>query len=631
MTVDGRAARLGHYILEEKIGEGGMGVVYRARDEKLGREVAIKVLHPHLLKHENLKERFRREARMHARLINPNIVTLLTLYEDSEHMALVMEMVHGVNLRQYMREHPRMGLLDIIRIADAVLAGLDAAHKMGMVHRDLKPANVLLSEDGAIKLMDFGLAKPQEQDEDLTQSGATVGSFRYMAPEQILNQPVDARTDLYSFGILLYQMCTGKVPFDASGEGAGEFEIMEKQIREDPVPPIKLNPGLPRMMSNLILDLLAKNKADRPSDCATVRKMLQQVASYIRGEQEDQKDATRIIERDSVLPPPEQSQSNIEIAKGLLMAVLAKLGLKRRKKAPELLSRQGAPRRKRGFWQGPVAWGGALLALGLLAMAIVGVMNVAERQESEAHKPSADAASGRVESKAAAQVATSSAPAMHPAPPAAAAAKASPSQAAGQSPAKAEAKAPGKPAGKQAAPAAKLAAGKPAKKQAAHKKAAKKKRVRHRAARHPRVLPVTYKVDHKLVRSAGGRADPHKPHEFRGASRLYFEDLRDYPWKEKLHTFRKAQIRLYLKKPVRVSKVVIHKASVGDKSFKGGEIRLALQDKRGKWHDLIHRKDRDIDRPMSIRVPKSFGEIKGARLRFRSAEPITIGPIDLLP
>ncbi len=600
-----------------------MGVVYRAHDEKLGREVAIKVLHPHLLKHENLKERFRREARMHAKLIHPNIVTLLTLYEDNEHMALVMEMVHGVNLRQYMREHPRMDLPDIIRIADAVLAGLEAAHKMGMVHRDLKPANVLLSEDGAIKLMDFGLAKPKEQDEDLTQSGATVGSFRYMAPEQILNQPVDARTDLYSFGILLYQMCTGKVPFDASGDGAGEFEIMEKQIREDPVPPIKLNPALPRMMSNLILDLLAKNKADRPSDCATVRKMLQQVAGYLRGDLDDQKDATRIIERDTVLPPPEQSQSNIEIAKGLLLALLAKLGIKRRKKKPELLSRQGAPRRKRRFWQGPALWGGALLALGLLALAIVGVMNVAERQESAAAKSPASAAAADAAGEQASPQAKATPPAKAARPPAAerVAKKEAAKAASGRA---AKASAPGHEASK--------AAHKPAPKgtrKVAHR--VKKPAARHRAARRPRVLPVTWKVEHKLVRSTGGRADPHKPHEFRGASRLYFEDLRDYRWKEKLHTFKKAQIRLILKKPVRVSKVVIHKASVGKRSFKGGEIRLALQDRRGKWHDILHRKDRDIDRPLSIRVPKSFGEIKGARLRFRSAEPITIGPIDLLP
>ncbi|MDX8402731.1 MAG: hypothetical protein R8K47_08875 [Mariprofundaceae bacterium] len=142
---------------------------------------------------------------------------------------------------------------------------------------------------------------------------------------------------------------------------------------------------------------------------------------------------------------------------------------------------------------------------------------------------------------------------------------------------------------------------------------------------------MTYKVGHKLVRSTGGRADPNKPHEFRGASRLYFEALRDYRWKEKLHTFKKAQIRLFLKKPVRVSRVVIHKISVGRLSFKGGEISLSLQDKRGKWHEVLNRQDRDIDRPLTIRVPKSLGEIKGARLRFRSSEPITVGPIDLLP
>jgi serine/threonine protein kinase len=145
--------RLGPYRIESKLGEGGMGVVYRAIDEKLHREVAIKVLHPQLLQHENLKERFRREARMHARIMHPHIVTLLSLYEDDQHMALVMEMIHGKNLKEYLSEHPRLDLSEIVRIAEAILSGLDAAHRQGMVHRDLKPANVMLASNGGTKLM----------------------------------------------------------------------------------------------------------------------------------------------------------------------------------------------------------------------------------------------------------------------------------------------------------------------------------------------------------------------------------------------------------------------------------------------------------------------------------------------
>ncbi len=603
MLAPGKAARLGHYVLDEKIGEGGMGIVYRAHDEKLGREVAIKVLHPHLLKHENLKERFRREARMHAKLIHPNIVTLLALYEDDEHMALVMEMVHGVNLRQYMREHPRMDLLDIIRISEAVLAGLDAAHKMGIVHRDLKPANVLLSEDGGVKLMDFGLAKPTGGDEDLTQSGATVGSFRYMAPEQILNQPVDARTDLYSFGILLYQMCTGKLPFDATGNGAGEFEIMEKQIRQDPVPPIKLNPGLPKMMSNLILDLLAKNPSDRPPNCETVHKMLMQVAASIRGDLGKHADATREV----VLPPPSERMSNLEIAKGLVRALLHRLGFRR--KPPELVSKKGLPARSRRTWRTPAVWGVAFLLLLGVGLGLWSVLHMAESQRQGA------TATGPVAGKESSKEAGPEASKPEEAKPVAAA------------------KTAGKPASK--APTASSGTAKSAR-AAKAPKAQSPRKVRVRSARkhttrsRPVVRPVTDRVGHKLVRSDGTHAGIRERHEFRGGSRLYFESLRNYRWKDKFRTYKKAQLRLFLDRPVEVRRVVIHKASVGKADFTGGEIELQLQDARGKWHQILKLNDRDIDRPLSISV-RRMGKVKGARFRFRSPEPITVGPIDLLP
>ncbi|MDX8382329.1 MAG: serine/threonine-protein kinase, partial [Ghiorsea sp.] len=185
---------LGPYIIESRLGQGGMGIVYLATDNNLGRHVAIKVLHPHLLKHENLKKRFRREARMHAKLMHPNIVTLLSLYEDDTYMALIMEVVNGEDLKSFLRKNTNLTIKKKLRIAIETLKGLEAAHEFGMVHRDLKPANVLVSKRGEVKLLDFGLAKPEEGGEDLTQSGATVGSFRYIAPEQILNNPLYART-----------------------------------------------------------------------------------------------------------------------------------------------------------------------------------------------------------------------------------------------------------------------------------------------------------------------------------------------------------------------------------------------------------------------------------------------------
>jgi len=604
---------LGHYRLLSKLGEGGMGVVYRAQDEKLGREVAVKVLHPHLLQHENLKDRFRREARMHAKIIHPNIVTLLSLYEDGEHMALVMEMVHGQNLRQYLRDKKVIEMADILRISDAVLSGLEAAHKLGVVHRDLKPANVLLAEDGGIKLMDFGLAKPKHGDDDLTQSGATVGSFRYMAPEQILNKPVDARTDLYAFGILLYQMCTGRLPFDATSNGGGEFEIMEKQVRVEPDSPKKVNPSLPSTLSNLILDLLAKDMSDRPSNCDSVRQVLIQIGK--------QQISNSVIMENYTIPAPAEKQDNLAIAKGLIMAVVRKLQRmvnKASKKTAEVSAKGATASIKSGTatakaasasvkkamasvssqkkWQTPLVWAGVLVVLLALGWALTSVIHVAEQQSAQGKPEAAVAATSdqKQEKSTVEKPVKEVAPAPKPV---------------------VEAKPEPKPA-----PVAKPAS----KPKPAPKPAPKPSTSSSRAS-------VTYSVDHKVVRSDNSDVDPNKPHEFRGGSHLYFEDLKDYRWKETLHTVKKGHVRLYLDKPVKVSKVVLHQATVGNLSFKDGEILLEVQNEKGKWYRLLDRQDKDVDSPMTFKVPADFGDVQGARIRFKSSEPITIGPIDLLP
>ena len=309
--------RLGPYRLVEKLGEGGMGVVYRAQDERLGREVAVKVLHPTLVRDENLRARFRREAQVHAKILHPNVVTLLTVYEEADTMALVMEYVRGRNLRAWMRAH-QPGLDEILHLADGMLAGLAAAHAIGVVHRDFKPANVLITDEGVVKIMDFGLAKPARLEKDLTQAGAIVGSYRYMAPEQIRGEHVDARTDLYAFGIVLYEMCTGSVPFDARGRGS-EFIIMEKQVREPPEPPSARNPAVPPPLEHLILSLLAKNPEDRPASAEAVRRALRQVRHLLAHRE--------IASARAHLPPPDHEPSNWEIFVGLVKALARKLGL----------------------------------------------------------------------------------------------------------------------------------------------------------------------------------------------------------------------------------------------------------------------------------------------------------------
>ncbi|MDX8404504.1 MAG: serine/threonine-protein kinase [Mariprofundaceae bacterium] len=592
---------LGQYRLENKLGEGGMGIVYQAMDEKLHREIAIKVLHPHLLQNDNLKERFRREARMHAKLMHPNVVTLLSLYEDGEHMALVMEMVHGKNLKEYLKVNPALSLVDLVKICDAILAGLEAAHNLGMVHRDLKPANVLLSTDGAIKLMDFGLAKPQRGDDDLTQSGATVGSFRYMAPEQILNQPVDARTDLYAFGILLYQICTGKLPFDATSGGGGEFEIMEQQVRGEPAAPHELAPSLPLALSDLVLRLLAKNPADRPLNCKEVRDNLH---ALLR--QESQAESIRMPTRMA------NEDSNAEIAKGLLKALAQKIfGVFRyvpESVKPEIsivqekIEKTATSLPLSKPWRMPLTWGALALMMVAIGWILVSVISLAE----------------------------------HPSPTVSSIDLNRDIQTTQKTAAKIDKPVAAKPSVEPSVKTPVVTVPKHVRTKTPAKKTSKttaKKVVKSQPATTKKASrSVTYHVSHRVVRSDNSKVDPKKSHEFRGGSRVWFASLKEYKWKEKLHVFKKGQIKLYLKKPVSLSRIVLNKASIGSLSFKGGGyVSLSVQNSKGQWTELFERKDDDVDIPVNIRGPrKALKDVKGVILRFKTPEPIRIGPIDLI-
>jgi len=587
------AVHLGQYRLDSELGSGGMGIVYRATDEKLHREVAIKVLHPHLLQNEDLRERFRREARMHAQLMHPNVVTLLSLYEDAEHMALIMEMVHGKNLREYLRTSKTHAITDLVRIAQSILLGLEAAHHIGLVHRDLKPANVLLADNGDIKLMDFGLAKPAKGDDDLTQSGATVGSFRYMAPEQILNQPIDGRTDLYAFGILLYQMVTGKLPFDASAQGGGEFEIMEKQVREHPVSPHELNRSLPLEISDLILRLLAKNPDERPETCALVHQELDIIAKHL-----SDKVMAPGLSKSSVSIP---THSNASIAKGLIKASVRVIGSMFSVPFALLLSR--LPKRDVSHqgelvshkWKKMATWGGAFLMLLILGWVLISVMRVAERPSivskptfQEPIVPVKQVENSEVKAEVKSTVAEKTVEKAH-------------------------------------IDTAKVAKPVVAKKVAHSKKTLKKISRAKDVAR-----SVTYFVGHKVKRSDGSAVDVAKRHEFKGGKRLYFAALENYRGKGIFTAYKKGQIRLYLDKPVTLRKIILHKASVGKLNFKGGYTKLAVQDDKHKWHEVFVRTDDDVDIAVTISKSKLPKKITGVRLRFRSPEPITIGPIDLI-
>lgn len=270
---DGESApQLGHYQLLEKIGEGGIGAVYLAFDAENSREVAFKVLHRNLLQDKDHLTRFRREAYLQSRLDHPNTVRLLSVYEDGRNLGLVMELLRGCELKAYLRHRGVLSGAEIHYLAGAILSGLEAAHEEGIVHRDLKPSNVFLTDDGGVKIMDFGTAKLQSVRSELTKAGGAIGSYYYMAPEQIAGGEVDGRTDLYAFGMILYQLATGKLPF--TGKTGGAFEIMEKQVRQLPESPDQINPDIPAVLTSVIMTLLEKNSEDRFASCASVRQAL---------------------------------------------------------------------------------------------------------------------------------------------------------------------------------------------------------------------------------------------------------------------------------------------------------------------------------------------------------------------
>lgn len=254
--------KVDRYIIEGIIGRGAMGVVYRARDERIGRVVALKtVTVPGDMTAEersDAMERFCREARAAGRLSHPNIVTLFDFVEAPTEGGgyIAMEMVEGRSLRQILSEGP----LPSERCLDVAMQmgrALDCAHRQMIVHRDVKPANILLRADGLAKLTDFGIARVESS--DLTRTGESVGSPSYIAPETLLNRPVDGRTDLFSLGVVLYECLTGEKPFRAENVDA----LYRKILTEDPAPPTRLDPSIPGGWDAIVMRLLAKNPEDR--------------------------------------------------------------------------------------------------------------------------------------------------------------------------------------------------------------------------------------------------------------------------------------------------------------------------------------------------------------------------------
>ncbi len=257
----------GRYQLEEEIGQGGMGVVYRANDTVLNREVAIKVLSDTGMGEEG-RERLWREAQAAAKLNHPNIISVYDVAEINDRPSIVMELVKGETLRAQ-----RPGEMDaIVAVARQVCAALDHAHAHGIIHRDLKPENILMTSDSTVKLMDFGLARSRGASR-LTAEGALIGTVFYLAPEQAMGREIDGRADLYSLGILLYELTTGRLPFTADDPVA----VISQHLYAPVVPPRAHNEQIPHTLDALIVRLMSKRPEDRPASAAEVLQTLEQL------------------------------------------------------------------------------------------------------------------------------------------------------------------------------------------------------------------------------------------------------------------------------------------------------------------------------------------------------------------
>jgi len=259
--------RLGNYRVIRLLGRGGMGYVFHAEDLTLHRPVALKVMKPDLEGAMKGWERFLQEARLMAAIKHESLVTVYYADKVGDVLYLAMELLDGDTLEDWCARNPQPSVAEILRLAREIAAALVVIHRHGLVHRDVKPANLWLeAPNNRIKILDFGLARFVRQDTSLTQTGAIIGTPSYMSPEQARGDPVDARSDLFSFGAILYFLCTGENPFQAETMSG----ILTALAIRDPKPVRQLNPGIPLALSDLVGQLLAKNAEDRPDSAEEV-------------------------------------------------------------------------------------------------------------------------------------------------------------------------------------------------------------------------------------------------------------------------------------------------------------------------------------------------------------------------
>jgi len=314
------------YRVEARIGQGGMAEVFRGFDPVLNRTVAIKVLLPQFARDAGFVARFRREAQAAARLNQPNIVGVYDTGADGDRQYIVMEFVEGRTLAEFLAIGRRLTPTQSVELTQKIASALASAHAQGIVHRDIKPGNVMVTRDGTVKVMDFGIARMQT---DITapQTSSVIGTPAYLSPEQAQGQPVDARSDLYSLGCVLYELLAGRPPFT----GDTPVAIAYKQVNSMPVPPSEHNPDVPPRLDAVVMKCLAKNPANRYQSAEELSSDLERVK---QGQDVEATplmaggaggDATQVIARPAptqVLPPPQEEGSSRKVWLGVLIGLL---------------------------------------------------------------------------------------------------------------------------------------------------------------------------------------------------------------------------------------------------------------------------------------------------------------------
>lgn len=286
----------GRYQILKELGRGGMGIVFHAHDKELNEQVAIKILSPLLSNDAEALERLKREVSAARRITHSNVIRIHDIAETKGLHYVSMEFFYGTTLKDHIRRSGKLSLMQAYEIAAQICEGLDAAHRQGVIHRDLKSQNIIINPANQCKIIDFGLAHTAHL-QGMTATGLIMGTPEYMAPEQVAGKKVDERADIYSLGIILYELFTGRVPF--SGDSA--IAVGFKQMKEDPPPPREINPQLPIEVETILLKALQKDPADRYGSVTAVKNALHEAIFAHAPSAEVKK---------QILPPPIQNVRN---------------------------------------------------------------------------------------------------------------------------------------------------------------------------------------------------------------------------------------------------------------------------------------------------------------------------------